>query len=122
MGETAYLTKLSDQGRFDDVIQLISPKKLHSYLIMHVAASALLEKNVKKYRLALFCAEDTAFVFHTLLNWSKRTLHFKLAFTPCPKQLPFIVKLRGGERDRIGRYIEKGLYYRGSLLAKFLNL
>jgi hypothetical protein len=122
MSEASYLVELTKLGKFDDVIQLISPKKLHSYLIMHVAASALLEKNIEKYRLALFCAEDTAFAFHSLLNWSKRTLHFKLAFTPCPKQLSFFVKLRGGERDRIGKYIAKGLYYRGSLLAKFLEL
>lgn len=122
LGETAYLAELSQRGKFEDVIQLIAPKKLHSYLIMHVAASVLLDKNIEKYRLALFRAEDTAFAFHTRLNWSKRTLHFKLALTPCPKKLPSIIKLRGGERDRVGRYLAKGLYYRGSLLAKFLDL
>lgn len=122
MGEAAYLAELTQQGRFDDTIQLIAPKKLHTYLIMHVAASALLDKDIEKYRLALFRAEDTAFAFHTLLHWSKRTLHFKLALTPCPQKLSYIIKLRGGERDRIGKYLAKGLYYRGSLLAKFLNL
>lgn len=122
MGEAAYLAELTDQERFNDVIQLISPKKLHTYLIMHVAASALLEKDAEKYRLALFCAEDTAFAFHSLLNWSKRTLYFKLALTPCPKNLPFIIKLRGGERDRAEKQLAKGLYYRGSLFAKFLKL
>lgn len=122
MGETAYLTEITQQGRFDNIVQLIAPKKLHTYLIMHVAASALLEQAVEKYRLALFRAEDTAFAFHTRLNWSKRTLHFKLALTPCPKDLPVIIKLRGGERDQIGKYLAKGLYYRGSLLAKLLDL
>lgn len=122
IGETAYLAELSQQGKFEDVIQLITPKSLHSYLIMHVAASALLDKNSDNYRLALFCAEDTAFAFQTRFKWSKRTLHFKLALTPCPKNLPAVIKLRGPERDRIGGYLAKGLYYRGSVLAKFLNL
>jgi hypothetical protein len=89
---------------------------------MHVAASALLENHAEKYRLALFCAEDTAFAFHSALNWSKRTLYFKLALTPCPDQLPFIIKLRGGERNSAEAQVAQGLYYRGSLLAKFLKL
>jgi len=122
LGESVYLKEIIEKGKFTDIIQLIAPAKMQQYLIMHVAASVLLDKDNGRYRLALFRAEDTAFVFHSLLHWSKRTLHFKLTLTPCPKKLPFFIKLRGGERERAERYLAKGWYYRGSLLAKFLKL
>lgn len=121
LGERAYLDEINRKGRFEQVVQLLAPQRIQEYLIMHVAASVLLDREQKPYRLALFRAEDTAFAFHALLKWSKRSLQWKLALTPCPKQLPFIIKLRGGERNRAEKFIAKGWYYKGSLLAKFLN-
>ena len=121
-GERSYLKAIADNGKLADIVQLIAPAKMQEYLIMHVAASVLLDRNVEGYKLALLRAEDTAFGFHSRLRWSKKLLHIKLALVPCPKKLSFIIKLRGGERNRIERYLTRGWYYRGSLLAKFLSL
>lgn len=122
IGENLYLEELKDKGLFEQVIQNISPPKLHSYLIMHVAASVIQHRNPNKYRLSLLKAEDSAFTYHQLVRWSKKTLHAKLALTPCPKLLPVLIKLRGGERNTCNDLLKKGLYIRGSLFYKFLNL
>jgi Capsular polysaccharide synthesis protein len=122
LGEPAYLEELKSKNLFEIAVQSISPPKLHQYLIMHVAASVILNRNPNKYRLALLKAEDTAFAFHQLVNWSKKTLHAKLALTPCPKTLPVLIKFRGGERNKCDELLKKGLYIKGSLLQSFLHL
>jgi Capsular polysaccharide synthesis protein len=121
LGEQAYLTEIRQSGRSEQVIQLLT-SKMQTYLIMHVAASKVLDQNTEPYRLTLYRAEDTALGFHHLLEWRKSKLHVRFALTPCPKRLSFLVKLRGGERTRIDEYLSKGWYYRGSLLAKYLNI
>jgi hypothetical protein len=122
LGERTYLNEISAAGKLTDIVQRIAPAEMQEYLIMHVAASALLDRERSGYKLALFRAEDTAFGFHSRLRWSKKLLHLKLALMPCPRQLPFLIKLRGGERKRIDEYLTKGWYAHGSLLAKFLKL
>ncbi len=121
IGEQFYLEELRESGSFERIIQRLT-KKMQTYLIMHVAASKVLDEGNDSYRLTLYRAEDTALAFHTLLAWRKSKLHIKLALTPCPKKIPFLVKLRGGERKYIDNYLSKGWYYKGSLLAKFLRI
>lgn len=121
VGEKLYLKEISASGRWAEVIQKLPPN-MQEYLIMHIAASRILDRENSCYRLSLYRAEDTAFAFHNLLKWKKNNLHAKLALSPCPKRLPFLVKLRGGERKRIDKYLTRGWYYQGSFLAKYLSL
>jgi hypothetical protein len=121
IGEQSYLNELKRSGKLEEIIQRLTPK-MQTYLIMHVAASKVLTAEDDSYRLTLYRAEDTALAYHQLLDWRKSKLHIKLALTPCPKRLPFFVKLRGGERKYTDNLILKGLYFRGSFLAKFLKI
>jgi hypothetical protein len=121
VGEEAYLEEVKGSGRSEQILQLLTPK-MQRYLIMHVAASVVLDRSVEKYRLSLYRAEDTALAFHYLLGWRMNKLQVKLALMRCPKNLSFFVKLRGGERTRIDYYVSRGLYCRGSLVDKFLKI
>jgi len=103
MGESRYLEKLQATGRFEQAVQGLD-SQYQLYLIMHVAASAILSNAPFQYRLALVRAEDSALGFHAALKWRKRHLYARLALTPCPKILPCIIKLRGGDR----RIFERG--------------
>lgn len=119
MGEAAYLQALREAGRFERVMQAIDPS-LHEYLIMHVAASSLLDADAGRYRLQLQRAEDTAFALQQAVGWRKRHLYAKLALCPCPARIPALVKLRGNDR----RVLEQQLLRRparpGSLLQRYL--
>ena len=120
LGETPYLAELQAQGLLEQVSQGLGPKD-RQYLIMHVAAAVVLDRAAARYRLFLSRAEDTAFAFHTALRWRKRHLYARMGLTPCPRQLPMLIKLRGGDRRVVEQGLARGWLYRGSLLAKYLR-
>lgn len=120
MGEAAYLQTLRDAGRFERVIQAIDPS-LHEYLVMHVAASSLLDADASRYRLALQRAEDSAFALQQAVGWRKRHLYAKLALCPCPARVPALVKLRGNDRRVLEQELQKRPARRGSLLDRYLT-
>ena len=119
MGEAAYLQALRDAGRFERVVQAIEPS-LQEYLIMHVAASSLLDADASRYRLQLQRAEDSAFALQQALGWRKRHLYAKLALCPCPARVPALVKLRGNDRRVLEQQLPRRPVRPGSLLQRFL--
>ncbi|MBB4841697.1 hypothetical protein HNP55_000192 [Paucibacter oligotrophus] len=118
-GEAAYLAGLQQQGKLARVVQGLGPKD-QSYLIMHVAAAVVLDRQPQAYRLALTRAEDSAFAFHTALGWRKRHLYARLALSPCPARLPCLIKLRGGDRRVFERGLARQRVLPGSALARLL--
>ncbi|MEJ6002853.1 glycosyltransferase family 32 protein [Paucibacter soli] len=121
LGAEAYLDELRAQGRLARVVQDLTPD-FQRYLLMHVAASDLLDRAPETYRLALLCAEDSAFAYLAALRWRKRHLYARLALTPCPRRLPALIKLRGGDRQVLERGLAKGRWLRGSAIAHLLEL
>ncbi|MGM9515686.1 glycosyltransferase family 32 protein [Roseateles sp. DB2] len=119
MGEAAYLQTLRDAGRFERVIQAIDPS-LHEYLVMHAAASSLLDADASHYRLALQRAEDSAFALQQALAWKKRHLYVRLALMGEPRRVPALVKLRGNDRRTLESQLRKRPLRPGSLLARYL--
>ncbi|MEJ6005111.1 capsular polysaccharide synthesis protein [Paucibacter sp. AS339] len=120
-GEEAYLQTLHAQGKLTRVAQGLGPKD-QSYLIMHMAAAVLLDQPRQAYRLALLRAEDSALGFHAALRWRKRHLNARLALSPCPKRLPVLIKLRGGDRRVVEQGWNRGRVYRRSALARLLGM
>jgi len=120
LGEAVYLEHLRAQGRFDACVQAM-PERFHEYLIMHVAASAVLQASPKSHRLVLQRAEDTAFAFHSRMRWRKKHLYIRLALTRRPSRVPALIKLRGPERRVIERGLSRGWLRKQSLLAQLLT-
>jgi hypothetical protein len=120
-GEANYIANLKAQNTFDRVIQNLIPK-YQEYLIMHVAAAVVLDRNLNNYRLALISAEESAFSFHRPLDSRRHHLYAKLALLPCPKRVPKLVKLRGSERRIFERHLACNWIYSKSFLAKYLAL
>jgi len=119
MGEEAYLAALDQQGVRARVVQALGPKD-QIYLIMHVAAAVVLDRHPLAYSLALSRAEDSALAFHAALGWRKRHMFACLALLPCPKRLPMLIKLRGGDRRVFERGVTLGKVRKGSALARLL--
>ncbi|MBV8603698.1 MAG: hypothetical protein JO224_03350 [Pelomonas sp.] len=121
LGAEALLERLRAEGRIEAVVQDLT-EDFQRYLLMHVAASDLLDRDAARYRLALQRAEDTAFAFHAALGWRKRHLYGRLAILPCPPRLPALVKLRGGDRRVFEQGLARGRWRAGSALARLLEL
>ncbi len=121
IGPEANLERLRTAGRLEKVAQKLSPD-FQRYLLMHMAASDLLDQHPQAYSLALLRAEDTAFAFHLGVGWRKRHLYVRLALTPCPARLPMLIKLRGGDRKVVERNLARGRWLRSSALARLLEL
>jgi hypothetical protein len=120
LGETGYLDALRGDGLLDAVAQAI-PDEMRSYLIMHLAASRVLQREPQGYRLLLLRAEDVAFAFHAALRWRKRHLYARLALTPMPARVPALIKLRSGDRSTVEKGLARGWLWRRSLLARLLD-
>jgi len=118
-GEAHYLATLADEGCLETVVQGLGPKD-QLYLIMHVAAAVVLNRDPEAYKLTLIRAEDSALGFHAALTWRKRHLYARLALTPAPARLPCIIKLRGGDRRVFERGLTRGWLLRSSALGKLL--
>lgn len=120
MGEASYLEKLQASGKLTQVVQGLGPKD-QLYLIMHVAAAFILDRTQVDYRLSLIRAEDSALGFHAALKWRKRHLYARLALSPAPTNLPWIIKLRGGDRRVFESGWTSGRVFKGSALFQLFE-
>lgn len=121
LGAEANLQRLREQGRLERVVQKLTPD-FQRYLLMHMAASDLLDLAPEQYRLSLLRAEDSALGFHAAVGWRKRHLFARLALLPCPARLPVLIKLRGNDRRVVEQGLAKGRWIRSSALARLLKL
>lgn len=121
ISEAQYLIELEQQGKRERIAQKLNAST-QRYLIMHMTASVLLDRNSMYYRLALTRAEDSALAFHHSLSWRKRQLYAKLALMSCPKSLPALIKLRGNDRRIFNKFLAKNWLNPKSFLAKYLML
>ena len=120
LGEQGYVDSL----RRDEVLAAAAqgiPPDMQSYLIMHLAASRVLQRQPGGYRLLLQRAEDVAFAFHARLRWRKTHLYARLALTPAPRRPPVMIKLRSPDRAVVEKHLARGRIWRRSLLARLLE-
>jgi hypothetical protein len=121
LGEGPYVAALRAAGELDAAAQGI-PETMREYLVMHLCAGVVARREPGRHRMALLRAEDVAFAFHAALRWRKRHLYARLALVPAPARPPALVKLRGGDRAVVEKGLARGLWIRGSLLARLLEL
>ncbi|MFG6431218.1 glycosyltransferase family 32 protein [Roseateles sp. LYH14W] len=120
IGPEAMLTRLQDQGRAARVLQRLDTGS-QRYLLMHVVAADLLDRQAADYRLALMRAEDGPFAWLCGVGWRKTHLFVRIALTPCPRRLPALLKLRGNDRNIVERNWLRGRVLPGSVLDALLR-
>jgi hypothetical protein len=119
-GAEALLQRLQSEGRRERVVQALT-EDFQRYLLMHVAASELLDREPQLARLVLLRAEDGPFAWHAGVGWRKRHLFARLALVPCPRVLPAVLKLRGGDRAVVERNWRRGWVSPFSALRHLLD-
>lgn len=119
-GAEALLQRLQGEGRHARVVQALT-EDFQRYLLMHVAASELLDRQPQTARLVLLRAEDGPFAWHAGVGWRKRHLFARLALVPCPRVLPAVLKLRGGDRAVVERNWRRGWVSPFSALRHLLD-
>lgn len=119
-GAEAMLERLRREGRHAPVAQGLTDD-FQRYLLMHMAASELLDHQPQAARLVLLRAEDGPFAWHAGVGWRKRHLFARLALAPCPRMLPAVLKLRGGDRTVVERNWRRGLVSPFSALRHLLD-
>ena len=116
-GGRGYVEHLQSLGVYEQARQRID---IPHYLGMHLAAQRVLRAG-GGYRLALARAEDGPFLYHALGGWSRTGLKLRLLFARAEGvPLPPLVKLRKPDRKRLGLYLERALYVRGSIMERYL--
>jgi hypothetical protein len=88
---------------------------------MHITASELLHRDPQLARLVLLRAEDGPLAWHAGVGWRRRHLYARLALVPCPRVLPAVLKLRGGDRAVVERNWRRGLVSPFSALRHLLD-
>lgn len=119
-GTEPFLHRLHAEGRQARVLQGLD-EDMQRYLLMHVAASELLDREPQLARLVLLRAEDGPLAWHAALGWRRRHLYARLALVPCPRMLPAVLKLRGGDRAVVERNWRRGLVSPFSALRHLLD-
>ncbi len=119
-GADRLLQRLQADGRHARVVQGL-PEDFQRYLLMHVAASELLDREPQSARLLLLRAEDGPLAWHAGVGWRKRHLYARLALVPCPRVMPAVLKLRGGDRAVVERNWRRGLVSPFSALRHLLD-
>jgi hypothetical protein len=119
-GAEALLQRLRDEGRHARVVQGLNDE-LQRYLLMHVATADLLDREPRLARLVLLRAEDGPLAWHAGVGWRKRHLYARLALTNCPRIMPAVLKLRGGDRAVVERHWLRGRYLAISALAQLVD-
>ncbi len=114
-GAEALLARLATQGRSAQVLQGLDATS-QRYLLMHVVAADLLDRQAAQYRLVLMRAEDGPFAWLSQVGWRKTHLFVRIALTPCPRRLPALLKLRGNDRRIVERHWLRGRVLPGSVL------
>lgn len=119
-GAEALLQRLQGEGRQARIVQALT-EDFQRYLLMHVAASELLDREPQIARLVLLRAEDGPLAWHAGVGWRKRHLFARLALVPCPRVLPAVLKLRGGDRAVVERNWRRGWVSPFSALRHLLD-
>ena len=109
----AYLDRLKALGIYEKTLQK-NNKPL--YLLMHVTGQRIVQAS-DSYRLSVLKAEDSAFFYQFKSNWKRGGFRWRLLFLRHPRTAPALIKLRGGERDKFGKYLRWRLYTRNSLVG-----
>ncbi|PAT35116.1 glycosyltransferase family 32 protein [Vandammella animalimorsus] len=122
-GTASYLQTLRQQGRFAQYTQNIGEPSYHT---IHVVAQEVLHQAValppaQPWRLALLRAEDSAYWLHLQARWKRRPLYARLLWAPGDaSRWPALVKLRGGERNKLEPWLRRRHWRAGSLAGRFL--
>ena len=116
-GDEAYLATLRRQGRYERLVQRISRP---AYLIVHICAQAVLDQG-RPRRLLLWRAEDTAYFLQQVSHWRRLRLYRRLLAHPAPARPPRLMKLRGGERNKLEGYVAHHLYRSDSIVGRYLS-
>ncbi|MEO6277722.1 capsular polysaccharide synthesis protein [Roseateles sp.] len=119
-GAEALLASLQAQGRHARVVQAL-PDDSQRYLLMHIAASDLLDREPQAARLVLLRAEDGPYAWQAGVGWSKRRFHARLALLPCPRVLPAMLTLRDGDLAVVERNWRRRLVSPFSALVQFVE-
>lgn len=119
-GAEPLLQRLRAEGRHAAVVQGLT-EDFQRYLLMHVAAAELLDREPEAHRLALLRAEDGPYAWLAAVGWRKRHLYARLALTHSPTRLPALVKLRSGDRAVVERNWLKRRWLAGSALIELLG-
>lgn len=119
-GAEQLLDELKAQRRHTQVVQNLT-EDFQRYLLMHVAAADLLDREPQAYRLTLQRAEDGPYAWLQAVGWRKRHHYARLALTLCPKRLPALIKLRGGDRALAERLWLRGRWVKRSALIRLIG-
>jgi Capsular polysaccharide synthesis protein len=120
IGAEALLARLQQQGLAARVLQALDASA-QRYLLMHVVAADVLERDASVFRLALLRAEDGPFAWLCGVGWRKTHLFVRIALTPCPRRLPALLKLRGNDRRIAERHWLRRRILPGSVLDELLR-
>ena len=119
-GADATLQRLRAEGLHQPVVLALDDDN-QRYLLMHITASELLHRDPQLARLVLLRAEDGPLAWHAGVGWRRRHLYARLALVPCPRVLPAVLKLRGGDRAVVERNWRRGLVSPFSALRHLLD-
>lgn len=112
-----YLEKLKESDRYVVLAQHIGDPAYHT---VHVVAQDVIQRAPGSYPLLLLRAEDGPYAFHLQSAWKRKRLYARLLAHPSPKSMPPLIKLRGGERQKLSFYLTWGLFRRNSIVGCFL--
>lgn len=112
-----YLDALKAQGLYEQTVQGIDSPL---YLAIHVAMQRVLQSPEAAYRLDLWQAEQTAFIYHEQAKWNRAALKRRLFFMPVQATVSPLIKLRGPDRKKLDEYMARDLYLRRSIADLYL--
>jgi len=119
-GTEALLQRLQAEGRHARVVQALT-ENTQDDLLWQLAAADLLDREPQRARLVLLRAEDGPLAWQAGVGWSKRHLFARLALVPCPRVLPAVLRLRGGDRTLVERNWQRGWVSPFSALVQLID-
>lgn len=112
-----YVDSLKAQGIYERTVQGIDSPL---YLSIHLTMQRVLQREQAAYRLDLWQAEQTAFLYHVQAHWNRAALKRRLFLMPLQASVSPLIKLRGPDRKKLDAYIERGLYLPNSIVGRYL--
>mgnify|MGYP003333737374 CR=1 FL=1 len=117
----AYLMELKQLYGPDKYNELVHNIESPDYLTIHMAAQKIMQiNNIKPYMCDI--AEEGPFKLLTKLGWDHTKMGEYLCIPNTDTDLPNIIKLRGGERDSLIKYLEKNAPSKDSIYDRYLGL
>lgn len=113
-----YLDALKAQGLYERTVQGIDSPV---YLAIHVAMQRVLQSPEAAYRLDVWQAEQTAFLYHVQAGWNRAALKRRLFFMRPQAAVSPLIKLRGPDRKKLDKYFERELFVPDSIAGQFLT-